>query len=344
MIIGTVDLLSRTWLSSNGSSLAFQCLILILTLVIAIWLGWRIWRFSICPLLHPQEPREVPYWIPFIGHTMAFLKSPDKVLSYGREYFENSREPFALTLGREKMYILTSPDDVVTAMKNRTTLDDCEIIRDLMLSFGASHSGVKQVFAPKPAFIGKIRQQNPQGKSLFNLKEDFYHTQLHPGEQFNIIQKRFLELINQAMESENLLKIGMPRYPAILAHTSLWKLCQQIFVSAGIEAFFGAHILDINAQLLQDFIEFDDNNWMIFFNWPGPQAKKAREPMTRVLHTLERFIDLPKADRPGTAWLIDTMEESSRQLGIKPADRAVVLLMVMWVYVAALSPPCGFKC
>jgi hypothetical protein len=27
-------------------------------------LGWRLWRFTIWPLFHPEEPRELPYWIP----------------------------------------------------------------------------------------------------------------------------------------------------------------------------------------------------------------------------------------------------------------------------------------
>jgi len=25
---------------------------------------WRLWRFTISPLLHPDDPKELPYWIP----------------------------------------------------------------------------------------------------------------------------------------------------------------------------------------------------------------------------------------------------------------------------------------
>lgn len=25
---------------------------------------WRFWRFTVYPALHPQEPKELPYWIP----------------------------------------------------------------------------------------------------------------------------------------------------------------------------------------------------------------------------------------------------------------------------------------
>ena len=77
----------------------------------------------IIPLLNPREPQEVSYWIPFIGHALGFVKSQDRVLNYGCEYFKNTREPFAITLGRERLYILTSYHDVIAMIKNNTTLD-----------------------------------------------------------------------------------------------------------------------------------------------------------------------------------------------------------------------------
>ena len=29
-----------------------------------LWAFWRIWSFTILPLLHPDEPKEIPYLIP----------------------------------------------------------------------------------------------------------------------------------------------------------------------------------------------------------------------------------------------------------------------------------------
>lgn len=30
----------------------------------ALLLSWRLWTFTILPTLRPDEPREIPYWIP----------------------------------------------------------------------------------------------------------------------------------------------------------------------------------------------------------------------------------------------------------------------------------------
>ncbi|CAG8972749.1 hypothetical protein HYALB_00006840 [Hymenoscyphus albidus] len=78
----------------------------------------------------------------------------------------------------------------------------------------------------------------------------------------------------------------------------------------------------MNPSLLYDFIDFDDNNWMIWYKWPKRSA--ARDPMTRILKTLEEYLKLPKSERPGAAWLITTMEEAQRQLGMKEPDILLV--------------------
>jgi hypothetical protein len=113
------------------------------------------------------------------------------------------------------------------------------------------------------------------------------------------------------------------------ANFSPYKLVQWIFVKAGIRAFFGERMLELDTSLVDEFIGFDDNNWMIWYKWP--QASDARDPMTRVLKTIERYLMLPKSERPGAAWLVTRMEEAQRQLGTKESDIAIALLMFMWV-------------
>lgn len=33
-------------------------------ILIFAWISWRLWRFIIAPFLYPNDPRELPYWIP----------------------------------------------------------------------------------------------------------------------------------------------------------------------------------------------------------------------------------------------------------------------------------------
>jgi hypothetical protein len=200
------------------------CPILYLTVLLLIGIPtsglliWRLWRFTLYPLLHPSEPKELPYWVPYLGHAIKFIKDQDSLLNYGRTYFQDTREPFAITLGGEKLYILTSHRDATTAYKNTTTLDYGGVIRDLVGSFGISERGAESIYAPTPAFTGEIERLNPHAKSLFHLKSDFYQIQLQHPEQLTIIQDKFLTYINGGMRIENLLKRR-----AVANTTIIWR-------------------------------------------------------------------------------------------------------------------------
>lgn len=40
-----------------------------LAVVLLPLLLWRLWKFTIRPRLHPDEPKELPYWIPCTLHS-----------------------------------------------------------------------------------------------------------------------------------------------------------------------------------------------------------------------------------------------------------------------------------
>ena len=88
-----------------------------LLLLSPLWLLllWRLWRFTVQPLINTKEPRELPYWIPFIGHAVSYIRDAYSTLTYGRLYFGDDRKPSSITLGGEVMYIITAPQDVVAA-------------------------------------------------------------------------------------------------------------------------------------------------------------------------------------------------------------------------------------
>ena len=162
---------------------------------------------------------------------------------------------------------------MVAVLKNNTTLDYGSIIKDLMRSFGVSGHGVNSVYVPNSEFLGLSRQQNPHNKSFFHLKSDFYHIQLLPGrKQYKIIQENVPVCLSNAMAFDSLTKAGLLSKKVDVSETSLYKLCQHVFVKAGVEAFFGENIFQFSPTLLDDFIDFDDHNWMVFYNYTGPNA------------------------------------------------------------------------
>jgi hypothetical protein len=85
-----------------------------------------------------------------VGHAKGMLMNASKVFSQGRyvvpafalddndltmyrQYFGDSREPFAITVMGEELYILTSPEDVLIVYKETIALDFNPIIKEIML-------------------------------------------------------------------------------------------------------------------------------------------------------------------------------------------------------------------
>lgn len=67
------------------------------------YLLWRLWAFTLKPMLRPDEPKPLPYWVPFLGmlfgktlviwiemakvtgpgHTYYFMTNPDQLFKLG---------------------------------------------------------------------------------------------------------------------------------------------------------------------------------------------------------------------------------------------------------------------
>ena len=47
-------------------------------------LAWRCVRFTVLPILYPDDPQEYPYWIPVLGHLFSFFRNSNKLLARAR--------------------------------------------------------------------------------------------------------------------------------------------------------------------------------------------------------------------------------------------------------------------
>ena len=255
------------------------------------------------------------------------------VLTGFSTYFKGSRAPFSITLGGEKIYVLTSAQDVAEANKHEAALSYDPVICDLMLTFGVSPDGVDKIYKAKPSFGGDAGRLNPSNKALADLKTDFYHLQLlprsreaapaRPGE-FEKLQRSFLKLIQNSIHPKNSSIHGLAE-----KDKSLHRWCQSVLVEAGMRAFFGKALFELDPNIMEHFVDFDDNNWMVWYKWPNASA--MRVPKAKVLRTLERFLALPKEEKSDMSFLTKAMEDSMKQLGMSIPDMAAVVMMQVWV-------------
>jgi len=70
------------------------------SLAIVLYLGWRVWAFTIVPRLYPERPLAYPYWVPGellsnqscgctdhrkgVGHAVSFLADSNRTIARAR--------------------------------------------------------------------------------------------------------------------------------------------------------------------------------------------------------------------------------------------------------------------
>lgn len=269
------------------------------------------------------------------GWTQSIKFFPVASLTYGlcRLYFGNIREPWSLTVAGNQIYIMTSASDVSVVYKNIEQLTFDDYIEDMMLHFGSSKTAVRTMFAipnkadPTPTGL----QPNPSHKSLIHLSESFYRQQLHPGEKLDILQDSFLGNIHNslqwdAMSAKIIMSSGQEdRTVSLLAWT------REVLLDGATRAFFGNRLIELEPKLFESFFYFDDNSWKLTYRIPRPWSNDMYAAKQVAQDAMEAYFKLPREQRPGATWLIQTLETEMKARGIGESDIAALLMMIFWM-------------
>ena len=256
-----------------------------------------------------------------------------RVLNSSRKYLGNTREPFAVTLAGEKIYVLTSAKDVAEACRKTNTISHDGFVQYLMKSFGAPASVVDKMYQMF-SIDGRIMYHpNPHQKSLAHLTVDFHRHQLLPGKEQEILSDSFFRYIDTSLRWENmdrayLLKDQRPNHVTISLHS--W--CLEVLVKAATNAFFGDRLLQMDPMLPQSFNEFDKSSWMLLYQVPKAVSSRMTSPLAKNIESLTEYFRLPKVERPGASWFNQTLEAEQRQLGISEEDVAKLMMLIHWGY------------
>ncbi|KAE8350519.1 cytochrome P450 [Aspergillus coremiiformis] len=290
---------------------------------------WRIWRFTIVPFLEPDDPRELPYWIPC--HGGAFFRNSNALLTRARVFFNNT-DPFALTIANSVIYVITKPEDVAEAYRNTATLSFNEFVQAMMRACGNSEFCVQAMYTPLPK--DKDGFPNPHGKPLATLARHMHMNQLYPGDHLDFLEHQFMAWFDPRLTSDGLRE----ECPYAVTATSpsngivlpLMEWCSDYFTRAGQRAYFGPAMDAIDPTLPATFIVFDELSWQVLYQYPDFLATEMKSARDTIQRALKKYIQIPQRERNGDAWFTKAMENEMRALGINEDDIATMLVTIYW--------------
>lgn len=294
-------------------------------------LSWRMWRFTIVPILYPNDPKELPYWIPVLGHGVSFFKNSYKLLDDAREYFGNSKEPYTITLVGQSFYVLTAPADVQLLFNRGTTFSWMNFVRELYAWIGLSPLNIEKLWKEPPkerkALYPPQKVTNPN-----QMIADFQHRQLLPGENLDNISRRFISRLDEIVSWQE-LKSNHPyvlQSSPDLVKVSLMEWTAHAFINTNSEIYWGKSLAQIAPYLTKSFIKWEERNWKYLFQLPRFISKDMYAARNQLVDGFRDYFAQPQEKRTGANFFVTAAEKELRDISFDDYDIAKIHMLHYW--------------
>ncbi|KAI1211123.1 putative cytochrome p450 [Annulohypoxylon truncatum] len=298
----------------------------LLGFVVLVWVSWWCWRFAIHPKLHPDEPKELPYLIPILGHGQAFFQDSNGLLARARRYFSNDNEPFALTAFGHTFYVVTNAKQSAEVYRNMDSLSFEEFVQTLMRINGNDEDTIRTVYSPLPT--EKDGFPNPDGLSLGVLAQRMHKHQLYPGENMVVLQRKAQDWINRKLNLDVLGKectYSPSRSPEHI-QLPLYQWTSDYFVRLGQYIYFGDVLHQVDPDYATAYVVFDEVIWKMLYQYPSFLCRDMTKPRDHMMASLKAYFQIPPNQRRDqAAWIINAMEDEMRSLGVDDENLAVMI-------------------
>ncbi|RAH44659.1 cytochrome P450 [Aspergillus brunneoviolaceus CBS 621.78] len=280
---------------------------------------WRLWRFTVRPLLNPDSPREVPYLIP--SHAVPMLRSPHALLSSAIKDCKGSGEPIAINVFGQKIYFVLSEQDATAVLREPPQLTHTEHLKNLLMGLGCSESGISEM----------DHDSEPKAPPLVLVAEELMRKQLLEKSLSPEILARSLEVLESHMRWDRL------EAPTLLHSSedgrertvSLYRWAQTAIIHAVTTAYFGNAIWELSPYIVEDLVCLESDLWILLFKLPRPCGKEVRVARARVLRCLVDYMRLPPSSQQEQSWAVRNSIMEMRRRGLSEDDMASYLLMVL---------------
>lgn len=236
-----------------------------------------------------------------------------------------------LRVAWERLYIMTSASDISAIYKNIKQLTFDDYITDMMVAFGASKFAISRMW--QPSLQDQRNPKNPpyHNKALAHVAEELIRAQLHPGQHLDRLQHTLLSTVHSSFTWSHMTSKIVLAESSTHRTVSLLEWTREALLAGATTAFFGPALLRLEPALFQSFFDFDDRSWKLTYKLPRPFSNDMLAAKKTAQVALTRYFELPRGERPGACWLVETLEDEMKMVGIGADDVAAYLMMVYWV-------------
>ncbi|KAL9102989.1 MAG: hypothetical protein Q9187_009061, partial [Circinaria calcarea] len=292
---------------------------------------WRLWKFTIVPILFPNDPKELPYWVPILGHGVGFFKNSYKVLDDARVYFGNSKEPYAITVAGQSFYVLTAPADVQLLFNRGTSFSWMNFVRELYAWMDLSAVNIEKLWEEPPeerkALYPSQKVTNPN-----QMIADFQHRQLLPGENLDNISRQFISSLNELVSWQE-INSNRPYVLQSSSHSvqvSLMEWTAHIFINTNSGLYWGKSLSKVAPHLTKSFMKWEEKNWKYVFQLPRSLSKDMYAAKDQLVDGFRDYFAQPQEKRSDASFFAKAAERELRDISFTDYDIGKVHMLHYW--------------
>lgn len=202
------------------------------------------------------------------------------------------------------MYIITLPQDVAEVFKRADVLVWEGHLNQLFLNFGFNAESLKLAWLKPEDGDSRYVHYNPVSSMqlcLIHVIENIYAKQLLPGVQMDKMREAFITSLQTTLSRPKMEFCTVKEYSNYKT-ISLRAFCQHTLLEAGIHAFFGTTVGQMDTNFIQNMIAFTENAWMLFYGLPSMFSSAVSIPQRALKDTLQKFAILPERLRCDQSW------------------------------------------
>ena len=246
--------------------------------------------------------------------------------------FRNNRKSFAVIVVEQKLYVLTSTDDVTTIYRNVTIFFWEIYLNDFLIVFELDSFALIKIWRKliMKFLIFNEKSINLLQKSLILLTENLYKQQLFFEIKLDVFEIRFISLIDEDLRWEKLKNRFVLFFNDERRHVSLFKFCEQFLVKIITKTMFDDFIYDFESNLTEHLLNFNDDVWMFIFNYLQFVAKRLYHARKKILNVLKCYMKYFKKSKIEKFWFIEIVMTQQMMADVDEQNKAKMLLMIYW--------------
>ena len=186
---------------------------------------------------------------------------------------------------------------------------------------------IERLFQPSQ-ISGELKR--PLGQALHDLNV----RQSTTGPDFEDLSSKFLSYFDSFLEFHAMA--GNSRYclrnrePAGAICVSLTRWCAEMVINASQHGYFGDRLTQIDPNLAQTFINFDQRSWQLLYRYPRWLSRDMYSAKYQLIKALTSFFESPADTKTDAAWVTKLLEEEMRDLGFNSNEMATLMMLQYW--------------